>query len=100
MEETRKLPPKAFENSGFLQGKDARVIRMLSEYLEPASRLKWQRVKDTIVFFGSARVLPRVVAQKRLQELQAQWESLAKLPKPVGKTIEQPISYKQAPPKK
>jgi hypothetical protein len=28
-----------------------------------------------------------------LQELQAQWEALAKLPKPVGKTIE-PINYK------
>jgi formate-dependent nitrite reductase cytochrome c552 subunit len=35
-----------------------------------------------------------------LQELQTQWEALAKLPRPVGKVIEQPISYKQAPSKK
>jgi len=34
-----------------------------------------------------------------LNELQAQWEALAKIPKPVGKTIEA-ISYKQAAPKK
>jgi Doubled CXXCH motif (Paired_CXXCH_1)/Cytochrome c554 and c-prime len=34
-----------------------------------------------------------------LQELQTQWETLAKIPKPVGKPIE-PISYKQAPAKK
>jgi uncharacterized protein (TIGR00730 family) len=72
MEETRKLPPKAYENPGFLQGKDARVIRILSEYLEPASRLKWQNVQDTIVFFGSARVQSRDAAQQHLQELRAQ----------------------------
>ncbi|MBP1625497.1 MAG: uncharacterized protein H6Q07_3519 [Acidobacteria bacterium] len=69
MNETRKLPLKAYQNPGFLRGKDARLVRILSEYLEPASRLKWQHVKDTIVFFGSARVLPRDVNEKRLEEL-------------------------------
>lgn len=72
MNETRKLPVKAYQNPGFLHGKDARVIRMLSEYLEPASRLRWQHVKDTIVFFGSARILPREVSEKRLEDLRAQ----------------------------
>jgi uncharacterized protein (TIGR00730 family) len=71
MEEVHKVPSKAYENLEFMQTNDARVIRILSEYLEPASRLKWQRVKDTVVFFGSARVVPRDVAQKRLQELQS-----------------------------
>jgi hypothetical protein len=69
MNETRKDPLKAYQNPGFLHGKDARVIRMLSEYLEPASRLKWQHVKDTIVFFGSARVRPREVSEKQLADL-------------------------------
>jgi len=69
MNETRKLPLKAYQNPGFLRGKDARLVRILSEYLEPASRLKWQHVKDTIVFFGSARVLPRDVSEKQLEEL-------------------------------
>jgi uncharacterized protein (TIGR00730 family) len=69
MNESRKLPLKAYQNPGFLHGKDARVIRILSEYLEPGSRLKWQHVKDTIVFFGSARILPLEVSEKRLEEL-------------------------------
>jgi hypothetical protein len=34
-----------------------------------------------------------------LKELQAEWEALAKIPKPVGKPID-PIGYKQATPKK
>jgi len=62
-------PLKAFKNPGFLQSKDARLIRMLSEYLEPASRLKWQRVRDAIVFFGSARALPLEESQTKLNAL-------------------------------
>jgi len=69
MNEIRKPPLKAYQNPGFLRGKDARLVRILSEYIEPASRLKWQHVKDTIVFFGSARVLPRDVSEKQLEEL-------------------------------
>jgi uncharacterized protein (TIGR00730 family) len=75
MKPTPKLPAKAFQNLGFLHGKDARVIRILSEYLEPESRLKWQRVRDTIVFFGSARVLPREESNRRLDELRKRAES-------------------------
>src|SRR5512143_1367745 len=74
MNEIRKQPLKAYQNPGFLHGKDARTIRILSEYLEPASRLKWQHVKDTIVFFGSARILPREVSEKRLADLRDQLE--------------------------
>jgi uncharacterized protein (TIGR00730 family) len=43
----------------FLNSPDARVIRMLSEFLEPLSRFRYHGVKDTIVFFGSARTRPR-----------------------------------------
>ncbi len=64
-------PPKAYKNPGFLRSKDARLVRILSEYLEPASRLEWQRVHDTIVFFGSARALPPADAEKRLAEARA-----------------------------
>ncbi len=75
MNDTGKHPLKAYQNPGFLHGKDARVIRMLSEYLEPASRLKWQHVKDTIVFFGSARILPREVSEPKLAELKKLYQS-------------------------
>jgi uncharacterized protein (TIGR00730 family) len=72
MDVTSKHPIKAYQNPGFLHGKDARVVRILSEYLEPASRLKWQHVKDTIVFFGSARILPREVSENQLDALRKQ----------------------------
>ena len=65
----RKRPPKAYENPDFLLGNDGRIVRVLSEYLEPASRLSSQRVKDTVVFFGSARILPRQESVKRLDDL-------------------------------
>jgi hypothetical protein len=67
---------KAYQNLRFLQSKDARLIRMLSEYLEPASRLRWQQVEDTIVFFGSARALPLKESEERLALMRKRCESL------------------------
>ncbi len=52
-------PPKAYNNLKFLNSPDARVIRMLAEFLEPQRRFKDHKVRDTVVFFGSARILPR-----------------------------------------
>jgi uncharacterized protein (TIGR00730 family) len=75
MSESHKPLLKAYLNPGFLRGKDARIIRILSEYLEPASRLKWQHVRDTIVFFGSARVLSREESEKQLEELRARLQA-------------------------
>jgi len=69
-------PPKAYKNLRFLKSKEARLIRILSEYLEPASRLKWQHVEDTVVFFGSARARPMAETQKRLAQLYAQRASV------------------------
>jgi hypothetical protein len=69
MADKSKHPLRAYENQEFLLGNDGRIIRVLSEYLEPASRLEVQRVKDTIVFFGSARILPRQESEKRLEDL-------------------------------
>jgi uncharacterized protein (TIGR00730 family) len=67
-----KPPRKAYRNAEFLRSNDARTVRILSEYLEPASRLKKQHVKDTIVFFGSARILPLKESKKRLAALRKQ----------------------------
>jgi uncharacterized protein (TIGR00730 family) len=60
---------KAYENRRFLHSSDARVVRVLSEYLEPASRFRRQNVEDFIVFFGSSRALPRDEAQAQLEQL-------------------------------
>ena len=45
----------AYQNEEFLNGPDARPLRILSEYLEPLSHFRRQRIRDTVVFFGSAR---------------------------------------------
>jgi uncharacterized protein (TIGR00730 family) len=49
-------PKLAYENDDFLTSPDARALRILSEYLEPLSHFRRQRIRDTIVFFGSARI--------------------------------------------
>jgi uncharacterized protein (TIGR00730 family) len=89
MDEIPKRPPKAYQNPGFLHGKDARLVRILSEYLEPASRLRWQRVKDTIVFFGSARVLPQAVSENMLEELKQKVQTETGNSKPTDEEISQ-----------
>ncbi len=53
---TRNRRPKAYKNEAFLDSPDARPLRILSEYLEPLSHFRKLRVRDTIVFFGSARI--------------------------------------------
>ena len=58
------LPP--WQDKDFLNSPAARTIRILSEYLEPADRLRRQNIRDTIVFFGSARSLAPEMAQKQL----------------------------------
>ncbi|HXG63547.1 MAG TPA: lysine decarboxylase, partial [Blastocatellia bacterium] len=61
------LPPVAYLNADFLKSPEARLLRILSEYIEPAQRLRRHRVRDTIVFFGSARSVAPDVAEQRLQ---------------------------------
>ena len=63
--------PLAYLNEEFLESNEARPIRLLSEYLEPLRRFKEQRVQDTVVFFGSARVDSRERAERALQTLRA-----------------------------
>lgn len=48
--------PVAYLNESFLESPDARGLRILSEYLEPLSHFRDEKIQDTIVFFGSARV--------------------------------------------
>jgi uncharacterized protein (TIGR00730 family) len=54
--ETR--PQLAYENEEFLEGDAARPLRILAEYLEPLARFRRAGIRDTIVFFGSARLTP------------------------------------------
>ena len=59
-------PMKAYRTLESLESSSARVLRILSEYVEPNARFKHYKIDDTIIFFGSARILPRDEAERRL----------------------------------
>ena len=63
--------PLAYLYPEFLDSAEARPIRILSEYLEPLQRFRQQRIQDTVVFFGSARVDSRERAERALAMLRA-----------------------------
>jgi hypothetical protein len=63
--------PLAYLHPEFLESEEARPIRILSEYLEPLQRFKEERIQDTVVFFGSARVDSRERAERALRTLKA-----------------------------
>jgi len=63
--------PLAYSNQNFLESDEARPIRILSEYLEPLRRFKEQKIQDTVVFFGSARVDSRERAERALRTLRS-----------------------------
>jgi len=61
---------KAYQNAQFLSSADARVIRILAEYLEPLQRFRRMNVRETIVFFGSSRARPPVAVRGELEAAQ------------------------------
>ncbi len=61
-----KKPAKAFKSQRFINSRDARVVRIMAEYLEPEKRLREAGIDDTVVFFGSARTLSEAKAKRRL----------------------------------
>src|SRR4051812_40029856 len=63
--------PVAYLFPEFLESADGRPIRILAEYLEPLKRFREQKIQDTVVFFGSARVDSRERAERALNTLRA-----------------------------
>jgi hypothetical protein len=61
--------PLAYENLNFLNSADGRLIRIVSEYMEPLARIRREQVQDTVVFFGSARFRGREEADHALELL-------------------------------
>src|SRR5580658_4081638 len=61
--------PMAYENDAFLNSPDGRLLRIISEYQEPLSRFRRERIQDTVVFFGSARFRALDVANSELELL-------------------------------
>ncbi len=67
--------PLAYLSQEFLESEEGRPMRILSEYLEPLRRFRREKIQDTVVFFGSARVASRERAQRALVALRRQGES-------------------------
>jgi uncharacterized protein (TIGR00730 family) len=71
--------PVAYKNEEFLDSTDARSLRILSEYLQPLSHFRSEKIQDTVVFFGSARLneegpLARYYAEARtLAHMITEW---------------------------
>ncbi len=59
-------PVTAYNNDRFLNSRDGRLLRVMSEYVEPDSRFRHHDVADTIVFFGSARIKDAATAEAAL----------------------------------
>jgi hypothetical protein len=69
--EPELLPaPLAYLNPDFLNSPDGRLLRILSEYSEPLSRFRREKIQDTVVFFGSARFASLPDAQNALTILE------------------------------
>jgi uncharacterized protein (TIGR00730 family) len=69
---TAEWPEKAYKNLDFLTSPDGRIVRVLSEFMEPAARFAKYDVHNTIVFFGSARTLPPEEAREKLENVEKQ----------------------------
>ena len=60
----------AYENTDYLNSPDGRILRILSEYAEPLSRFRREKIRDTVVFFGSARFASLSDTQNKLTMLE------------------------------
>ena len=69
MKKTERNSIKFYKNHDFINSPDARPIRILSEYIGPRRKFWEEGVRDTIVFFGSARTLLIKEANKELKAL-------------------------------
>jgi len=65
----RKPIPPAYRDAEFMDSLAARPVRILTEYIDPLVRMRHEAVGDTIVIFGSARIVPPEKAQARLKRL-------------------------------
>ena len=59
----------AYENPQFLNSPDGRILRIMSEYVEPLARFRREQIQDTVVFFGSARFPSLADAEKASHDL-------------------------------
>ena len=82
LQQAADWPLKAYKNLDFLTAPEGRIVRVLSEFMEPATRFGKCHVYNTIVFFGSARTSPPEEAKRVLRRLENQMARKRKPPEP------------------
>ena len=63
----KKSKEHFYSDAGFYTSPEARSLRILSEYLGPRQRFSRNHIEDTIVFFGSARLVSKQKAEQALK---------------------------------
>lgn len=63
---------KAYNNPEFLNSPEARILRIMAEYMEPVARFERNNVLGAVVFFGSARIIPPERADEEIAAVERQ----------------------------
>ncbi len=63
---------KAYNNPEFVNSPEARILRIMAEYMEPTSRFDRHNVRGAVVFFGSARIIPPERADDEIAAVERQ----------------------------
>lgn len=91
---------KAYDNKKFVHSSDARIIRMLAEYLHPQQQFKLKKVMKTIIFFGSARIHSNEFYKNKIEILEdillkkkTHFNQILKQEQTVPKQIEEEIAF-------
>ncbi len=66
MQKKAPVSKKAYDNYEFIHGHSARHIRVLSEFIQPEEIFRKNDIHNTIVFFGSARAIPKKQAKRHI----------------------------------
>ncbi|GAC17312.1 LOG family protein [Paraglaciecola arctica] len=77
----------AIEDIDFLQGPNARGIRLQLDYLKPQIILNKHGIEHTIVVFGSTRIVEPLAAQKKINSLSKKLEQ-----KPLDKELNRKLA--------
>ena len=65
---SNKKKDRFYYDSKLISSPDGRVLRILAEYFGPLQRFRRNKIADTIVFFGSARIKSHEDAQRTLKD--------------------------------
>ena len=73
---------KAYDNKVFIHSLSGRPLRIMAEYLEPEQRLAEGNIDKAIIFFGSARAMPKDNYEDRISNIKSRLEAVPEKEKP------------------